>query len=340
MKKQQYNVVVIGYGHIGKRHARLLHELADFNLLAIVDHRYHPAQPDNPYGVPQFKTLDAFAGQNLPADIAVIATPNGLHLSQLQWCIDHGLDMVAEKPVTLESAAVRALQTRAGHSGRNIFPVIQNRYSKMATWLKALLEKQTLGAIYLIQVNCFWNRDERYYHEGSWHGDKQLDGGSLFTQFLHFIDMLYWLFGDIEIIDRALFDFNHQGLSEFEDSGFIRFSFKSGNAMGSLGTLQFTTSAWQKNAESSMTLIAENGSVKIGGQYMEKLEYAMGTGITEADLEQLQSTDPLSQQYGAAAGHYRFWTEIARFYKGESYEIPEMEEAAKVIEIIERIYQQ
>lgn len=334
--------MIIGYGHIGKRHAKLIQEHSDFNLVAIVDHRCNPDQPDNPYGVPQFKTLEAFAAEDLlpGTDIGVIATPNGLHLSQLNWCLDHGLDMVAEKPVALNSLAVRELEMCAKQNGRHIFPVIQNRYSKMAAWLKSLLHNQTLGTIYLIQVNCFWNRDARYYHKGSWHGDKQMDGGSLYTQFLHFVDMLYWLFGDVEIIERALYDFNHQGLSAFEDSGFVRFGIQSGSAKGSLCTMQFTTSAWQKNAESSMTLIAENGSVKIGGQYMEKLEYAMGTGISAADLEHLKGEDPLTGQYGSAAGHYRLWSEIAGFYKGEPCEIPGVEEAAKVIEIIEQIYQQ
>ena len=49
--------------------------------------------------------------------------------------------------------------------------------------------------------NCYWNRDERYYKAGSWKGKQDLDGGTLFTQdAAHFIDIMYWLFGDLKDI--------------------------------------------------------------------------------------------------------------------------------------------
>ena len=50
----------------------------------------------------------------------------------------------------------------------------------------------------MVQINCYWNRDDRYYTRGNWHGTKDLDGGTLYTQFSHFIDIMFWLFGDID----------------------------------------------------------------------------------------------------------------------------------------------
>ena len=96
-----------------------------------------------------------------------------------------------------------------------------------------MIDSGRLGKIYLVQLNCFWNRDERYYKPGGWHGDACLDGGTLFTQFSHFIDIMYWLFGDIQHIQARFADFNHQQLTGFEDSVLGTFEFVNGG-MGCL----------------------------------------------------------------------------------------------------------
>ena len=96
-----------------------------------------------------------------------------------------------------------------------------------------------------------------------------MDGGTLFTQFSHFLDIMYWLFGDIKNIQAKFADFNHQKNTSFEDSGFVSFYFVNGG----MGSLNFSTAVSEQNFESSMTIIAEHGTVKIGGQYMNEVEY-------------------------------------------------------------------
>ncbi len=85
-----------------------------------------------------------------------------------------------------------------------------------------------LGKIFIVQINCYWNRDEEILSPGNWHGTKNLDGGTLFFQFSHFIDIMFWLFGDITNIEGRFANFNHEGLTEFEDSGFVQFDFVNG----------------------------------------------------------------------------------------------------------------
>src|SRR5690606_4932697 len=162
-----------------------------------------------------------------------------------------------------EKVIFKALQVH-----RQVFVVMQNRYSPPAVWMKELVDSGRLGKIFMVQLNCYWNRDERYYTPESWHGTKELDGGTLFTQFSHFVDILYWLFGDIIRIQGRFRDFNHQALTDFEDSGLVSFDFINGG----MGAISYSTAVWSRNLESSMTVIAENGSVRIGGQYMNKVE--------------------------------------------------------------------
>lgn len=177
---------------------------------------------------------------------------------------------------------------------KQVFCVMQNRYSPPSVWIKEMVESGKLGQIYMVQLNCYWNRDERYYKPGGWHGDAALDGGTLFTQFSHFIDIMYWLFGDICNIQTRFADFNHEKLTAFEDSGFVNFNFVNGG----MGSLSYSTAVWDKNLESSMLIVAENGSVKIGGQYMNEVEYCH---IKGHEMPELAPTNP-GNDYGPYKG--------------------------------------
>jgi predicted dehydrogenase len=211
---------------------------------------------------------------------------------------------------------------------------MQNRYSPPSMWLKELIDTNKLGRIYMVQINCFWNRDERYYTRDSWHGCSQMDGGTLFTQFSHFIDIMFWLFGDINNVNSMLKSNNHIHLTDFEDSGLVNFEFENGG----LGSINFTTSVWDKNLESSMTIIAENGSLKVGGQYMNEVEYCH---VKNYVMPQLAPTNP-ANDYGAykgsAANHHYIVQNVVNVLKGKESITTNALEGMKVVEIIEQIY--
>ena len=225
---------------------------------------------------------------------------------------------------------------KALHVHKHVFAVMQNRYSPPSAWIKEMVESGKLGKIYMVQLNCYWNRDERYYKSDSWHGKKDLDGGTLFTQFSHFIDFMYWLFGDIENIHGRLNCHNHAHLTEFEDSGFVSFDFVNGGT----GCLNFSTSVWNQNLESSLTIIAEHGSVKIGGQYMNEVEIC---NVKDYELPQLAPTNP-GNDYGAYKGsaqnHHYVIENVVDVLKGRAPITVNALEGLKVVDIIERIYAQ
>lgn len=219
---------------------------------------------------------------------------------------------------------------------RQLFAVMQNRYSPPSVWIKELLEQETLGEIYSVHLNCFWNRDERYYTKDSWHGDFQLDGGTLFTQFSHFIDILYWLFGDIHRINARFKNNNHHELTDFEDSGVVVFDFVEN---GGMGTIQYSTSIWNQNFESSMTIIAENGTVKLGGQYMDKVEYCDIKGYTMPDLAPTNPGNDYGTYKGSAQNHHYVIQNVIDVLKGREIIKTNALEGMKVVDIIERIYE-
>jgi predicted dehydrogenase len=191
-----------------------------------------------------------------------------------------------------------------------------------------------MGEIYMVQLNCYWNRDDRYYKKESWKGKQELDGGTLFTQFSHFIDIMYWLFGDIKDIQAKFEDFTHQHSTDFEDSGFVNFNFVNGG----MGSINYSTSVWDTNLESSITIIGSKGSVKIGGQYMNEVEYCHIKDYEMPKLAEASPANDYGSYKGSAANHHFIIGNVVDTLKGRTMITTNALEGLKVVDIIERIY--
>jgi predicted dehydrogenase len=211
---------------------------------------------------------------------------------------------------------------------------MQNRYSPPSIWLKQVIDKKILGNTYLVQLNCYWNRDERYYKAGGWKGSENLDGGTLFTQFSHWIDIMYWLFGDITNIQAKFADFNHQTSTAFEDSGLVNFDFVNGG----IGCINYSTAVWDKNLESSLTIIGSNGSIKVGGQYMNQIDVCNIKDYTMPTLAESNPANDYGAYKGSANNHANVIENVVDTLTGKNKITTNALEGLKVVDIIERIY--
>jgi predicted dehydrogenase len=241
----------------------------------------------------------------LECDVVSICTPNGLHAEQAIQALKSGKHVVVEKPMGLTKESCEKVIYTALQMNRQVFCVMQNRYSPPSEWIKEIVSKGLLGDIFMVQVNCYWNRDERYYKQGGWKGTPDLDGGTLFTQFSHFIDIMYWLF-------------------EFLNGG--------------LGTINYSTSVALQNLESSITVIGSNGSIKIGGQYMNEVEVC---NIKDYEMPELKASNPANDYgpyKGSAANHNFVIKNVIDTLKGRTTATTNALEGLKVVDIIERIY--
>lgn len=325
---------VIGCGHIGKRHAEMIQRNKEAELVALCDIKQKRELEIENYKVPFFSSLNDLLSSNINFDVVNICTPNGLHAEQSLKSLDYKKHVVCEKPMSLTKASAEAVIFKALQVSRYVFVVMQNRYSPPSVWIKDVIDKKLLGDIYLVQVDCYWNRDDRYYNKNDWKGKSKLDGGTLFTQFSHFIDIIYWLFGDIKEIQAKFNDFNHQTLTDFEDSGLISFNFVNGG----MGCINYSTSVWDKNFESSLTIIGSKGTVKIGGQYMNEVEYCH---IKDYKMPSLAPSNPPNDYgiyKGSAANHHFIIDNVVNTLKGNTILTTNALEGLKVVEIIERIY--
>jgi len=332
MKKIKF--AVVGCGHIGKRHAEMIQRNNEAELVALIDVKNIEDLNIEVFKVPFFNSLKSFLESEILVDVINIATPNGFHTLQALECLDAKKHVVIEKPIALTKSDAEKVIFKALDAHKHVFAVMQNRYSPPSKWVKNIIESGILGKLFLVQLNCFWNRDDRYYKADSWHGKKDLDGGTLYTQFSHFIDILYWLFGDVTNIQAKLNDFNHSELTDFEDSGFVTFDFVNGG----MGLLSYSTSVWDRNLESSMTIIAENGTIKIGGQYMDKVEYCHIKNYSMPELPPFNPGNDYGAYKGSAQNHNYVIQNVVDVLFNRNTITTNALEGLKVVEIINRIY--
>ena len=332
--KPPIRFAVIGLGHIGKRHVEMISRHSDAVLVSLCDNDSDIQKDIDVYQVPVFDELEKLLVEGPEFDVLAIATPNGSHASIALKALAAGKHVIIEKPMALNSEDALNIINQAEKFNKKVFCVMQNRYSPPSQWIKSLMDDHILGGIYLVQINCYWNRDERYYTGKNWRGDLMQDGGTLFTQFSHFIDMMYWLFGDITNIQSKFNDFNHKNLSAFEDSGLIQFDFLSGG----MGSISYSTSVWDSNMESSITVIGEKGSLKIGGQYMNEIEFCHIENYTMPVLEKSSQANDYGAYKGSAANHHFVYQNVVDVLKNDMKIDTNAKDGLKVVEIIERIY--
>lgn len=325
---------VIGQGHIGKRHAEMVRRNPSCELVAVCDVKSKEELGLGDLKEPFYTRVEDLLSKHPEIEVINICTPNGLHAQQAMAALDAGKHIVVEKPMALHLRECEEIVYKALHRQKQVFCVMQNRFSPPSAWLKEVVSSKAVGDIYMVQLNCYWNRDDRYYKAGNWKGRQDLDGGTLFTQFSHFIDIMYWVFGDITDIQAKFRDFNHAGMTEFEDSGMVNFRFVNGG----MGCLNYSTSVWDTNLESSLTVVGSKGSIKVGGQYMDKVEYCH---IKDYQMPELAPTNPANDYghyKGSANNHHYVIQNVVDTLQGNASITTNALEGLKVVDIIERIY--
>jgi predicted dehydrogenase len=109
-------VAVVGCGHLGTIHARLMAAREDVELVAVVDPspeaRARVAQANGCAALPEPKDL---VGK---VDAAVVAAPTGLHASVSLPLLEAGVDLLVEKPIAASVEDARAIVTTARRHGR------------------------------------------------------------------------------------------------------------------------------------------------------------------------------------------------------------------------------
>ncbi len=323
---------IVGFGNIGRRHAEHIMHNPNTALCAVCDTNA-AVTAKLPDGVAFYDNLATMLA-HIKVDVLCVCTPNYLHEPHTIAGLKAGLHTVVEKPMALSEAECSRMIAVANETGKTIFAVKQNRYNPPVQEVKKLMAANGLGKIYMIQVNCFWNRGDAYYAESDWRGKRLKDGGCLFTQFSHFVDILYYLNGPVTNAQGWVHNYAHLHNTELEDTG--SFTLKAAN--DAIINLNFTTCAYQKNMEGSITIFAEKGTVKIGGQYLNTIEYQQLEGESLPEINISAKSNDYGLYQGSMSNHDKMIQNVVDVLNHSQPIMTTAEEGREVVKIIEQMY--
>ncbi len=326
------NIGIIGCGYIGRRHAEHIHAHSGAKLIGVYDIEANAARDlASSFHSTAFERLVDFLSQEM--DIVHVCIPNGLHAELSIQVLKSSKNVLVEKPMEINSSAAKEMLTCAKEHSREIFVVKQNRYNPPVKRLKELLANQALGKVFQVDLRCYWNRNEQYYNQSSWRGSLDLDGGCLYTQFSHFIDVMYFLFGRPTDVHGRIANYKHPYIS-IEDCG--SFSFQLPENV--LGSLSYTTCALNQNIEGSITVLAEKGSLKIGGKYLNSIEFVQGLQEEFHDMPHSAPANNYGFYEGSMSNHNIVVDEVVRFHEAGLSGLTSGADGLAVVEIIELFY--
>lgn len=326
-------VAIIGLGHIGNRHFDVLDKMPSrYKIVAVCD--------TNPRQLRNFdKRIQVIENYkdllDLNLDLIHICTPHHLHANMAIEALKAGINVLVEKPMCLTSEEASQMIEASKKYKRKLMVVKQNRFNEPVQAVQTLLEKGKLGKIYDVQCNVWWNRNERYYSQSDWRGKIKTEGGALFTQASHFIDLLVWWFGPITHAKTLHATKAHK--IQIEDCGHSIVQFKS----GAIGSINWNNNLFDKNYEGSITIIAEKGTVKIGGAYLNEIEYWNVKGVKMPTITQTLTPNTYKGNYqGSGSNHQAVFLAVSKaLTKKSSDNLVEGAEAKAGIDSIIKIYQ-
>ena len=323
---------IIGCGRIAQRHAEHINNKGV--LVAVCDVIKEKADEiGKKYNAKSYYSLEELLRSEKEIDVVSICSPNGLHAEHAIKSLQSGIHVLCEKPMAINVYDCGEMIKAAEKTNKRLFAIKQNRFNPPVEAVKNALDEGRLGKIYSVQLSCFWNRNPDYY-QNSWKGTMKLDGGTLYTQFSHFVDLLYWMLGDVRNVNAMMANYNHKGIIEFEDTGVVILEFYN----GAIGTINYTVNSFGKNMEGSLTIFGEKGTVKIGGQYLNELEYQNIEGYRIENLPEGNKANNYGNYQGSMSNHDKVYDNLIEVLRNGASISTNSFEGLKTVEIIEKIY--
>jgi UDP-N-acetyl-2-amino-2-deoxyglucuronate dehydrogenase len=200
------NFALIGAaGYIAPRHMKAIKEtnnnlvvsLDPYDGIGIMDSNFPEAEFFTE--LEKFDTFLSSFRRKESLDYVSICSPNYLHEAHIRYGLEHGADVICEKPLVLNPEDIDALKIIEKETGKKVYNILQLRLHESIIALKEKVTKELQenpDKIYDIDLTYLTSRGKWYFT--SWKGHQDKSGGIASNIGVHFYDMLCWIFGDVE----------------------------------------------------------------------------------------------------------------------------------------------
>jgi UDP-N-acetyl-2-amino-2-deoxyglucuronate dehydrogenase len=264
------------------------------------------------------------------ADCVVLASPSGLHSAQAIQVAAAGRHVMTEKPMATRWQDGLDMVRACDAADVRLFVVKQNRRNRTLQMLKQAIEAGRFGRMYMVCINVFWTRPQSYYDGAKWRGTWEFDGGAFMNQASHYVDLLDWLVGPVESVMAYTGTLARR--IEVEDTGVAALKWRNG-AMGSINVTMLT---YPKNLEGSITILGENGTVKIGGVAVNEIQRWEFATPHEVDRQVADANYETTSVYGF--GHPLYYDNVIRTLRGETEAETDGREGLRSLELLIALY--
>jgi len=322
---------VVGCGRISKNNIEALQKhAADAEIVAVCD--IDPAAltaAKAATGAPGYARIEDLLAKS-DADAVVLCTPSGLHAAQAIAAARAGKHVITEKPMATRWEDGKRMVAACDEAGVRLFVVKQNRRNATLQLLKSAVAQGRFGRIYMVTINVFWTRPQEYYDAADWRGTWEFDGGAFMNQASHYVDLLGWLIGPVESLQAFTATLARD--IEAEDTGVLAVRWKS----GALGTMNVTMLTYPKNLEGSITVIGENGTVRIGGLAVNEIQHWEFADKRPEDETVREANYATTSVYGF--GHPLYYDNVIRTLRGAAEAETDGREGLKSLELLAATY--
>jgi len=327
--QKKYKIGLIGCGRISLNHFDAIKNTPELELVAVCDSRKdHADKAAKDTGAKAYYDYDKMLASDI--DVVTICTPSGLHPVHGIQAAKAGKHVITEKPMGVDLKSVDKLIAECKKNKVQLFVVKQNRLNATMQLLKKAIEKGRFGKIYSAYVNVFWQRPQEYYSMSPWRGTWKMDGGAFSNQASHYLDAIVWLVGPVDSVFASTKTMARK--IEAEDMGSVIVNFKN----GAIGTINVSMLTYPKNYEGSITILGEKGTVKIGGEAINKIEKWEFADYDDDDKEVQQASYNITSVYGF--GHQGYYQNVVKALQGEAKANTNGNEGRKAVELTMAIY--
>ena len=265
-------------------------------------------------------------------ELIAIATDSGVHAEIALYCIEHGINVIIEKPIAMSLTDADKIIAAMNKYNVKVCANHQNRFNIAVQEMRKALEAGRFGRLSHGSINVRWNRGKQYYDQAPWRGKWASDGGTLMNQCIHGVDLLRWMLGDdIDEVYGVTKQQFHDYL-EAEDLGTAIIKFKN----GAVGTVEGTVNVYPKNLEETLYIFGETGTVKVGGKSTNTIDVWQFADESAADADRKSLDEQTSNVYGN--GHTSLYLDMINAIKDDRAPYVDAYAGRRAVETILAIY--
>jgi UDP-N-acetyl-2-amino-2-deoxyglucuronate dehydrogenase len=331
IRDRRIRIALVGCGRIAQKHFEAIsahHERLELVGVCDVD-AAALAAASAATGVRAFPTLAGLLAES-DADVVVLCTPSGLHPPQTVQIAAAGRHVITEKPMATRWADGKHMVEACDAAGVRLFVVKQNRRNATLQLLKRAVEQKRFGRIYMVTLNVFWSRPQSYYDGARWRGTWEFDGGALMNQASHYVDLLDWLIGPVESVQAYTATLARD--IQVEDTAVVGVRWRS----GALGSMNVTMLTYPRNYEGSITVLGENGSVRVGGVAVNEIQHWEFATPQDYDAQVRDASYSTTSVYGH--GHPLYYDNVISTLRGEAVAETDGREGLRSLEVLIATY--